>query len=100
MTSEVKIQVNEIRGALLVPIQAVAEHKGDFYAFVEGPKAFETRKVKPGEPQYDLYELDMGSPEELWSSCDPFDLHIGSKAPATGKDVAEFVEYLQRVTAT
>jgi HlyD family secretion protein len=49
MTSEVKIQVGEIADALVVPIQAVAEHKGRFYAFVAGPRGFEARPVNPGE---------------------------------------------------
>ena|ERR1019366_9436591 len=48
----------------------------------------------------DLYERGMWTPDEMWACEWPFDLHIGSKEPATEKDVAEFVAYLQRVTST
>jgi hypothetical protein len=47
-----------------------------------------------------LYDPDFWNPDELWQSVWPFDLHIGSKHPATEKDVAEFIAYLQRVTST
>lgn len=45
-----------------------------------------------------LYDKAMWAPEELWSSWEPFDLHIGSKEPATSTDVAEFANWLKRVT--
>ena len=47
-----------------------------------------------------LYDIDMWSPESLWKCEEPFDLHVGSKNPATEKDVAEFIEYLRRATAS
>lgn len=47
----------------------------------------------------DLYERGMWTPEELWSSKEPFDLHIGSREPATREDALEFAEYLQKVTS-
>ena len=46
-----------------------------------------------------LYDPDYWSPEELWQSDWPFDLHVGSQEPATDKDVAAFVDFLQRTTS-
>ena len=46
-----------------------------------------------------LYDPGMWTPEELWSSKEPFPLHVGSKEPATPKDAARFVRYLQEVTS-
>ena len=43
-----------------------------------------------------LYDVDMWSPEELWRSDWPFDLHIGSKDPATKADAQAFAAYLQK----
>lgn len=45
-----------------------------------------------------LYDPDLWSPADLWSSSVPWDLNIGSKAPATAADVEEFVAYLRRTT--
>ena len=49
MTAEVKILVGELNDVLVVPVQAVAEHRGKFYAFVVTPKGVERREVKAGE---------------------------------------------------
>lgn len=49
MTSEVKILVGELPSVVLVPVQAVAMHKGNFYAFVLTPNGVERREVKAGE---------------------------------------------------
>ncbi len=49
MTAEAKVAVGELDNVLIVPVQAIAEHKGDFYAFVLRPGAIELRKVKIGE---------------------------------------------------
>lgn len=46
-----------------------------------------------------LYDVEFWTPEDLWASEFQFDLHIGSKAPATKQDAAEFAAYLRRVTA-
>jgi hypothetical protein len=46
-----------------------------------------------------LYDPDYRSPDELWQSGWPFDLHVGSKEPATETDVAEFIAFLQRETS-
>lgn len=47
----------------------------------------------------DLYDCEMWSSEEQWRSSWPFDLHIGSKAPATEADVEDFIAYLFKTIA-
>lgn len=47
----------------------------------------------------DLYESGMWSPESLWQCEEPFDLHIGSKVPATETDVEEFIAYIREATS-
>lgn len=49
MTSEVKILVGELPNVLMVPVQAVAQHKGTFYAFVLMPEGVKRRAVKVGD---------------------------------------------------
>lgn len=49
MTSEVKILVGELSNVLMIPVQAVAQHKGKFYAFVISPKGTERREVTAGD---------------------------------------------------
>jgi RND family efflux transporter MFP subunit len=49
MTSEVKILVGELSNVLIVPIQAVAQRKGKFYAFVVTSVGVERREVKVGD---------------------------------------------------
>ncbi|MFI5461603.1 MAG: efflux RND transporter periplasmic adaptor subunit, partial [Isosphaerales bacterium] len=49
MTAEARILAGELDDVLLVPVQAIAEHKGEFYAFVEEPGGIRRRKVKTGE---------------------------------------------------
>jgi len=49
MTAEAKVLVGELNDVLVVPVQAVAEHKGEFYAFAKLPGGIEMRKVKIGE---------------------------------------------------
>jgi HlyD family secretion protein len=49
MTSEVKILVGELTNVLVVPVQAVAQHRGTFYAYVVTPRGLERRQVTAGE---------------------------------------------------
>ena len=44
-----QILVGELNNVLVVPVQAVAEHKGEFFAFVDEPGGIKLRKVKIGE---------------------------------------------------
>lgn len=43
-----------------------------------------------------LYDVELWHPNELWASEWPFDLHVGSKSPATPADVQAFIEFLER----
>lgn len=63
MTAEVKILVGELADVLMIPIQAVAEHKGDFYVFVETSVGLEKRKVKVGETNEKMVEVLEGLKE-------------------------------------
>jgi len=49
MTAEAKVMVGELDNVLVVPVTAIAEHKGEFYAFLELPGGIDRRKVKIGE---------------------------------------------------
>jgi RND family efflux transporter MFP subunit len=63
MTAEARILVNDLKNVLVVPVQAVAEHKGDFYAFVDEPGSIQLRKVKVGENNEKLVEILDGLKE-------------------------------------
>jgi multidrug efflux pump subunit AcrA (membrane-fusion protein) len=62
MTAEARILVGELKNVLVVPVQAVAEHKGDFFAFVEDPEGIgiHRRPVKIGENNEKLVEILEG----------------------------------------
>ncbi len=60
MTAEVVVQVDELVDVLQVPVQAIAENKGTFYAFVEGPKGFGPKPVKVGETDEKFVEVTEG----------------------------------------
>jgi HlyD family secretion protein len=49
MTAEAKVLVGQLDNVLVVPVQAIAEHKGEFYAFLDKTGSVERRKVKIGE---------------------------------------------------
>ncbi|MDR3623297.1 MAG: efflux RND transporter periplasmic adaptor subunit [Paludisphaera borealis] len=63
MTAEARIRVGELSNILVVPVQAIAEHKGDFFAFVEDPGGIHRRKVKIGENNEKLVEVLEGLQE-------------------------------------
>lgn len=63
MTAEARILVGEFKNVLVVPVQAVAEYKGDFYAFVEVAAGIQRRKVKIGENNEKLVEIVEGLKE-------------------------------------
>ena len=56
MTAEAKVLVGELDNVLVVPVQAIAEHKGEFYAFVEqagqhrAPKGEDRREQRDPRP--------------------------------------------------
>ena len=63
MTAEARILVGELHNVLVVPVQAVAENKGDFYAFVDEPGGVKLRKVKVGENNEKFVEILDGLKE-------------------------------------
>jgi RND family efflux transporter MFP subunit len=63
MTAEARILVADMNNVLVVPIQSIAENKGDFYAFVDEPGGINLRKVKVGENNEKLIEILDGLKE-------------------------------------
>ena len=63
MTAEARIMVGELKNVLVVPVQAIAEHKGEFFAYVEEPGGFRRRKLKIGENNEKLVEILDGLKE-------------------------------------
>jgi len=63
MTAEARVLVGELDNVLLVPVQAVAEHKGDFFAFVQKGGKIELRKVKVGENNETHVQITEGLTE-------------------------------------
>ena len=63
MTAEVKIKAGELSNVLIVPVQAVAEHKGEFFAFVDRPPVIERRKVKVGDTNEKMVQVLDGLKE-------------------------------------
>ena len=49
MTAEAKVLVGVLENVLVVPVQAIAEHKGEFFAFVQKAGNITLEKVKIGE---------------------------------------------------
>ena len=49
MTAEVQILVNVLRDVLVVPVQAVVEHKNEHFAYVENQAGIRRRLVKIGD---------------------------------------------------
>ena len=49
MTAEAKVLVGELENVLVVPVQAVAEHKGEFFAFIAKGTQIKLQKVKIGD---------------------------------------------------
>jgi HlyD family secretion protein len=49
MTAEAKVLVGVLENVLVVPVQAIAEHKGEFFAFVAKESQIKLQKVKIGD---------------------------------------------------
>ena len=49
MTAEAKVLVGVLENVLVVPVQAVAEHKGEFFSFVAKGSQIKLQKVKIGD---------------------------------------------------
>jgi RND family efflux transporter MFP subunit len=63
MTAEAKVLVGELDNVLLVPVQAVAEHNGEFFAFVSKGGKIDIRKVKVGENNETHVQITQGLTE-------------------------------------
>lgn len=63
MTAEARIFVGERDNVLVVPLQAVAQHKGEFAAFVDDDDGIERRPVKIGESNEQFVEIVEGLTE-------------------------------------
>ncbi|APW59712.1 Macrolide export protein MacA [Paludisphaera borealis] len=86
MTAEARIRVGELSNILVVPVQAIAEHKGDFFAFVEDPGGFHRRKVKIGENNEKLVEVLEGLQE---GDTVALDAHARAAAEFKNEDAKE-----------
>jgi RND family efflux transporter MFP subunit len=71
MTAEAKILVGELKDVLVVPVQAVAEHRGKFYAYVVTPTGTEQREVKAGESNDLQVQVIEGLKEGEQVALDP-----------------------------
>jgi len=63
MTAETRIMVNDLKDVLVVPLQAVAQQKGAFVAFVDKPEGLEPRKVRIGSSDDKYVEIHEGIAE-------------------------------------
>jgi multidrug efflux pump subunit AcrA (membrane-fusion protein) len=88
MTAEAKVMVGELDNVLLVPVQAIAEHLGEFYAFLDLPGGIERRKVKIGESNEThvqilegLKEGDLVTLDARTRATAEFKLEEGKKGP-------------------
>lgn len=60
MNAEVRIFVERRSEATTVPVQALLEQKGHFFALVRGPNGYETREVKVGSTNDKIAVIDSG----------------------------------------
>jgi hypothetical protein len=63
MNAEVRIHVERKSDALQVPVQAVAEHKGKFFALVQNGVNYETREVQIGSSNDKVITIESGLAE-------------------------------------
>jgi multidrug efflux pump subunit AcrA (membrane-fusion protein) len=63
MNAEVRIHVERQSEALQVPVQAVAEHKGKYFALVQNGEAYETREVQVGSSNDKVITIEGGLTE-------------------------------------
>jgi RND family efflux transporter MFP subunit len=63
MNAEVRIHVERKSDALQVPVQAIAEHKGKFFALVQNGTSFETKEVQVGSSNDKVITIEGGLAE-------------------------------------
>jgi hypothetical protein len=64
MNAEVRIYVERTSDALQVPVQALAEHKGKFFALVKNGENFETREVSVASTNDKVAVISKGLAEQ------------------------------------
>ena len=64
MNAEVRIHVERQQDALQVPVQALAEHKGHFFALVKNGEGFETREVTVSSTNDKVAVISQGLAEK------------------------------------
>ena len=91
MTAEARIKVGDLSNVLVVPVQAVAEHKGDFFVFVEDPGGIgiHRRRVKIGENNEKLVEVLEGLKE---GETVALDAHARAAVEFKNEDAKEGVD--------
>jgi multidrug efflux pump subunit AcrA (membrane-fusion protein) len=60
MNAEVRIYVERRSDATTIPVQALVEQKGHFFALVRGPGGYETREVKVGSTNDKVAVIESG----------------------------------------
>lgn len=66
MNAEVRIYVERRSDATTVPVQALLEQKGHYFALVRGPQGYETREVKVGSTNDKVAVIESGlQPNDL-----------------------------------
>ena len=60
MTAEVEILVDNMKGVLAVPVQAVAEHRGNHFVYGQSDGGFERREVEIGATNNRLVVIKSG----------------------------------------
>jgi HlyD family secretion protein len=63
MTAEVNIYVEQLKDVLQIPVHAVYEHKGQYFALVKVGETFDTRSVKIGASNEKMVTVDEGLKE-------------------------------------
>jgi hypothetical protein len=63
MNAEVRIHVERMPEVLQVPVQAVAEHKGKYFALVQNGETYETREVDVGSSNDKVITVEGGLAE-------------------------------------
>ena len=63
MTAKARIFVGELDNVLVVPLQAVSQHKGEFSAYVDAQAGIQRRPVKIGESNEQFVEIKDGLTE-------------------------------------
>jgi HlyD family secretion protein len=87
MTAAVKILVNRLPEVLVVPVQAVGEHDGEYYSYVVSPEGLARRRVVIGENNERFVEAKDGLQEGDQVTLDA-SIRLAAELRAAGRDRA------------